>query len=84
MKKGENFAWGNFGVAFVMLKIAFSKHRLMKTGTTCVHKASSLKKMMEQESLQLQLRLVLGDCIKVTICWGGNDTFDRGESKLGW
>ena len=39
--------------------------------------------MIQQQWLQLQLKLVLGDCIKIAIWWGGNGNFGTGGYKFG-
>ena len=39
--------------------------------------------MMQQQWPHLQMKLVLDDCMKIIIWWGGNDTFDRAGCKFG-
>ena len=43
---------------------------------TCVHIEPEVKKTMQQKWLQLQIKLVKGDYMKIAIWWGRHDTLD--------
>ena len=56
-------------IAFIMLQIKFSNHWLIKITIICLYIKPEVKKMIQQQSLQM--KLVLGDYIKIAIWWGG-------------
>ena len=49
---------------------------------TCAYTKPEVKKMIQQQWLQLQMKLVWGDYMKIPIWWGKNDTFDSGKCKF--
>ena len=61
--------------AFVMLKVTFSKHLLVKLAWQVF--TSSLK----QKWLQLQMKIACDDYLKIALWWRRNETFDSERFK---
>ena len=49
---------------------------------TCVYMKPEVKNVIQQQWLQLQMKLVYGDQMKIAIWWGKNDIFDSGRCKF--
>ena len=67
---------------FVMLKTLFSKDWFIKILLTCLYMNTEVKKILQQQWLQLQMKLLLGDYMKFAIWWGRNNAFERGGCIL--
>ena len=48
----------------------------------CEHIKPEVKKKIQQQWLELQMKLVYGDEMKIAIWWRRNETFDSGRCKL--
>ena len=70
-RRDGSFAWRNFdySMLFVMVKIRFSNHRLIKIGMIYLYRKPEVKKIIQQQWLQLQMKLVLDDYMKIAIWW---------------
>ena len=53
-----------------LIEAGFSKYQLIKINMTYVYKNPEVKKEIQKQLLQLQMKLVLGDYVKIAIWWG--------------
>ena len=89
IKRSRSFAWWEEwkvylvefwpSNAFATLKTTFGKHQLIIIGITCVSIKTEVKKMMQLQGLQLQMKLVLGNYMKTAIWWGKEMTLLIGK-----